>query len=55
MLVHLAIVGGVFTYGLVSILVWFITMVWAAVRAGRDHTRFEIYIAHGARDWNQPR
>ena len=25
-----------------------ITMVWAAVRAGRDQTRFQIYIAHGA-------
>ena len=48
-LIPIAVVGGLVTFGAVSLFVWFITMVWAAVRAGRDHSVFQAYIARGAR------
>ncbi len=48
-LIPLAVIGGFVTFGVVSFIVWFGTMVWAAVRAGRDHSIFQAYLAWGAR------
>jgi hypothetical protein len=45
----LALVGGFFTFGIASFLVWFGTIVWASVRAGRYHSEFQTYLARGAR------
>jgi hypothetical protein len=48
-LIPLALVGGFFTFGIASFLVWFGTIVWASVRAGRCHSEFQTYLARGAR------
>jgi hypothetical protein len=48
-LIPLAIIGGLVTYGLAAFVVYVGTIIWACARAGRDHSTFLAYLARGAR------
>ena len=48
-LIPVAVIGGIVTYGLVAFIVWVVTIIWACVRAGRDNSTFQTYLARGAR------
>jgi hypothetical protein len=48
-LLPLAIIGGIVTFGVLSVVVWLVSMLWAALRAGKAHSAFQVYLARGAR------
>lgn len=48
-LIPIGVIGGLLTFGAVGVIVWFLSMIWAVVAAGREHSEFQAYLARGAR------